>query len=54
MDMELENQNVEGQGEGEYEYCTCDYCLGAAPDWASQYCQYGADNEGRLFDKVVD
>jgi|TARA_R100000935_G_scaffold56392_1_gene87842 hypothetical protein len=51
MNMEFENQNVEVQGE--YEYCTCDFCLGAGPD-AEDYCRYGADDEGRLFDKFVE
>ena len=51
MNMEFENQNVEVQGE--YEYCTCDFCLGARPD-AEDYCRYGADDEGRLFDKFVE
>tara|TARA_R110000744_G_scaffold48449_1_gene105841 strand:+ start:563 stop:724 length:162 start_codon:yes stop_codon:yes gene_type:complete len=53
MNMEFENQYVEGQGPDEYEYCTCDFCLGAAPD-TEDHCKYGADDEGRLFDKFVE
>jgi len=36
----------------EYDYCTCDHCLGVAPDWMGAECKYGADEEGRLLESV--